>query len=210
MAFFACSVRFGKNGDFLAAQPPQRSFDRPVRWYLRYLRARDVQSATLAIVYVTSGGSSLPVRPKKRPRVPKLHTQNGRFPAPGARLLGLGCPTRTWGWAPIEADLECTKAPSHRALRPKKQQICQKNKKKSPGGIEPTTTKTATTDNPGQWNDGLSRSTKGVSYFPHLLVLFVVAWHVFSYQVLPQCATTVPWAAAWAPSVSECQHAQPA
>jgi len=28
-AFFARSARFGKNGDFLAAQPPKRSFDRP-------------------------------------------------------------------------------------------------------------------------------------------------------------------------------------
>ena len=33
LAFFACSARFGKNGDFLAAQPPKkRSFDRPARW----------------------------------------------------------------------------------------------------------------------------------------------------------------------------------
>jgi len=31
-AFFACSVGFGKNGDFLAAQPQYRSFDRPARW----------------------------------------------------------------------------------------------------------------------------------------------------------------------------------
>ena len=61
---FTCSARFGKNdGDFLAAAapqpPPKRPFDRPVRWYLRYLRARDVQSATLPRVYVTSGGSDL-------------------------------------------------------------------------------------------------------------------------------------------------------
>ena len=67
LAFFACSGRFGKNGDFWAAQPPKRSFDRPVRWYLRYLRARDAQSVTLPLVYVTSGGSNLPVRPKKAP-----------------------------------------------------------------------------------------------------------------------------------------------
>ena len=66
LAFFSCSGRFGKNGDFLAAQhaqqPPKRSFDRPVRWYLGYLRARDAQSATLPLVGVTSGGSNLPVR----------------------------------------------------------------------------------------------------------------------------------------------------
>ena len=30
--FFACSARFGQNGDFLAAQPPNRPFDRPARW----------------------------------------------------------------------------------------------------------------------------------------------------------------------------------
>ena len=95
LGLFACSARFGQNGDFLAAQPPERPFDRPVRWYLRYLRARDAQNATVPLVYVTSGGSNLPVRPKKRPRGPKLHTQNGRFTAPGARLLGLGSPTRT-------------------------------------------------------------------------------------------------------------------
>ena len=87
---FACSARFGKNGDFWAARPPGRSFDRPVRWYLRYLRARDAQSATLPLVYVTSGGSNLPVRPKKRPRVPAGQIQSGSFSTPGARFLALG------------------------------------------------------------------------------------------------------------------------
>ena len=29
-------------------------------------------------------------------------------------------------------------------------------------------------------------------YFPHLLVLFIVVWHAFAYQVLSQCATPVP------------------
>ena len=141
MAFFACSARFGKNGDFLAAQPPKRSFDRPVRWYLRYLRARDVQSATLPLVYVTSGGSNLPVRPKKRPRVPLVHTQNGRFSAPGARLLALGDPIATYEWVPHGRFFACTKIPSRTALCTKKQQFCTKTKKKSPGGIELTTTR---------------------------------------------------------------------
>ena len=88
--FFACSARFGKNGDFLAAQPPQRSFDHPVRWYLRCFRARDVQSATLPLVYATPGGSNLPARPKKRPRVPAGPFQNGQFSTPGARFLAFG------------------------------------------------------------------------------------------------------------------------
>ena len=133
LAFFACSARFGKNGDILAAQPPQRSSDHPVRCYLRYFRARDVQSATLPLVHVTSGGSNLPVRPKKRPRVPKRRKQNGQFLAPGARLLVVGHLTRATGQVPIDRSSEFTKTPSHRALRPKKQQIWEKKtKKKSP------------------------------------------------------------------------------
>ena len=123
------TVSAKKNGDFLAAQPPERSFDRPVRWHLRYLRARDVQHATLSLVCVTCGGSNLPVHPKKRPRAPKLHTQNGRFPAQQARLWGLRCSTRTYEWAPIERFFESTKIPSRTATSPGKKQICIKNKK---------------------------------------------------------------------------------
>ena len=149
--FFACSARFGKNGDFLAAQPPKRSFDRPARWYLRYLRARDAQSATLPLVYATSGSSNLPVRPKKRPRVPKRRKQNGQFLAPGARLLVFGHLTRATGQVPIDRSSECTKTPSHRALRPKKQQICPQNKKKQIARRNRTNDhQTATTDNHGQ------------------------------------------------------------
>ena len=132
LAFFACSARFGKTATFLAAQPPKRSFDRPVRRYLRYLRARDVQSATLPLVYVTSGGSNLPVRPKKRPRVPKRRKQNGRFPAPGARLLALGDPITTYEWIPHDRFFASTKIPSRTALRSPKQQICQQQKRKCP------------------------------------------------------------------------------
>ena len=150
MAFFACSARFGKNGDFLAAQPPKRSFDRPARWYLRYLRARDVQSATLPLVYVTSGGSNLPVRPKKRPRVPLVHTQNGRFSAPGARLLALGDPIATYEWVPHERFFESTKIPSRTALCTQKQQFCRKNKKEIARRNRTNDHQTATTDNHGQ------------------------------------------------------------
>ena len=49
--------------------------------------------------------------------------------------------TRPTGQVPIDRFFECTKIPSRTALRPKKQQICPKNKKKSPGGIELTTTR---------------------------------------------------------------------
>ena len=91
---------FGKKDDFLAAQPPQRPFDRPVRWYLRYLRARDAQSATLPLVYVTCGGSNLPVRPQKRPRVPAGQFQNGPFSTPGARFFGVwACFSDSWEYA---------------------------------------------------------------------------------------------------------------
>ena len=150
LAFFACSARFGKNGDFLAAQPPKRSFDRPVRWYLRYLRARDVQSATLPLVYVTSGGSNLPVRPKKRPRVPVGGQGKRRFYAPGARVLALGEPTTTYEGFPIEKKIESTKIPSRTALSPEKKQICQKNKKEIARRNRTNDHQTATTDNHGQ------------------------------------------------------------
>ena len=148
--FFACSARFGKTATFLAAQPPKRSFDRPVRRYLRYFRARDVQSATLPLVYVTCGGSNLPIRPKKRPRVPAGRIANRGNPQPGSRFLALGDIFRTYGHVPHDRYFGWTKIPSHTAIRPQKTADLPKTKKKSPGGIEPTTTKTATTDNHGQ------------------------------------------------------------
>ena len=150
MAFFACSARFGKNGDFLAAQPPKRSFDRPARWYLRYLRARDVQSATLPLVYVTSGGSNLPVRPKKRPRVPAGHMQNGRFPRQERGFWRWGTFYGPMGRSPIDRFFGCTKIPSRTALRPQKQQICPKNKKEIARRNRTNDHQTATTDNHGQ------------------------------------------------------------
>ena len=58
--------------------------------------------------------------------------------------------TRTTGQVPIGRFFDSAKIPSHSALRAKKQHIYQKTEQKSPGGIEPTTTKTATTDNQGQ------------------------------------------------------------
>ena len=90
-AFSACSARFGNKNDFLAAQPPQRSFDRPVRWHLGYLRARDAQKATSPLVYVTCGSSNLPVRPKSAPECLLAQRKTGVFfNAKGARLLAVG------------------------------------------------------------------------------------------------------------------------
>ena len=143
MAFFACSARFGKNGDFLAAQPPKRSFDRPVRWYLRYLRARDVQSATLPLVYVTAGGSNLPVRPKKRP--PSAQTAIAKRVVSNARSAIFGvwaCFPDLHGNMPHDRFFGWTQTAELHGDCPEKQQICQKKtKKKSPGGIELTTTR---------------------------------------------------------------------
>ena len=141
LAFFACSARFGKNGDFLAAQPPKRSFDRPVRWYLRYLRARDVQSATLPLVYVTSGGSNLPVRPKKRPRVPAGRIASRGIFVPGARFLASGAFYRPMGMSPTVAFSTPPKSLVTRRSAPKNSRFAKKTKKKSPGGIELTTTR---------------------------------------------------------------------
>jgi hypothetical protein len=121
-----------------------------VRWYLRYLRARDVQSATLPLVYVTSGGSNLPVRPKKRPRVPVAGRQNRTFYAPGARVLALGAPTTTYEGFPIEKKIGSTKIPSRTALSPEKKQICIKNKKEIARRNRTNDHQTATTDNHGQ------------------------------------------------------------
>ena len=45
LTFFCWFAPFQqKNGDFLAAQPPNRPFDRPARWRLMYLRARYAQT----------------------------------------------------------------------------------------------------------------------------------------------------------------------
>ena len=131
-AFFACSARFGKNGDFLAAQPPNRSFDRPVRWYLRCLRARDVQSATLPLVYVTSGGSNLPVRPQKRPRLPKRQLKNGSFSTPGARFLAFGYVFRTHGNMPISRFFGWTQTAELHGDCPKNSRFAKKQKRNRP------------------------------------------------------------------------------
>ena len=110
-----------KTAIFLAApQPPKRSFDRPVRWYLRYLRARDVESATTASLRHVRRLESART-PKKRPRVPLVHTQNGRFPAPGARLLASGDPIATYEWVPHGRIFASTKIPSRTALCTPKQ-----------------------------------------------------------------------------------------
>ena len=147
---FACSARFCKNGDFLAAQPPERSFVRPVRWYLRYLRAQDAQSATPSLVYVTCGGSNLPARPKKRPRVPAGRIASRGVFVPGARFLASGGILQTYGHAPHGRFFDSIKIPSHTAIRPPKQQICQKKAKKIARRNRTNDHQTATTDNHGQ------------------------------------------------------------
>ena len=96
-AKLCASPRFSRNGDLLAAQPPKRSFDRPVRSYLGYLRAREFQSATLPLVYVTCGGSDLPARQKKRPRVPAGHCKTGSFPRQERVFLAAGDISRHTG-----------------------------------------------------------------------------------------------------------------
>ena len=74
-----------------------------------------------------------------------------------------------------------------------KTDLPKKIKNKSPGGIELTTTRRPQQITMGSetMGDGLNRSTKGAPYFPHILVFFVVVWHVFAYQALPQVDTPV-------------------
>jgi len=93
---------------------------------------------------------------------------------------------------------------------PKNSRFAQKTKNKSPGGIEQTTTRRPQQITVGSETMGLTVPLKEFPCFPHLLVIFVVVWHVFAYQVSSQCATPVPWGGAWAPGVSGCQHTQPA
>ena len=64
--------------------------------------------------------------------------------------MAFGHVLRTYGNMPHDRFLGWTKIPSRTPAGPPKQQICQKTKQKSSGGIEPTTPKTATTDNHGQ------------------------------------------------------------
>jgi hypothetical protein len=55
--------------------------------------------------------------------------------------LALGDILQTYGHIPHNRFFDSTQIPSHTATSPKKQQICQKINKKSPGGIELTTTR---------------------------------------------------------------------
>ena len=142
--------RFGKNCDFWPAQPRQRLFDRPARWYLRSLRARGVQNATFRLVYVTCGGSNFPTHPKVHRRVPKRGEQNACLNVPKAPLLVMGALTQTSECIPIGSDPECTKILSHKAPPPEKQQFCQKNKKEIARRNRTNDHQTATTDNHGQ------------------------------------------------------------
>ena len=175
---------------------------------MRYLRARDVQSATLPLVYVTCGGSNLPVRPsqKKRPSAFGAHAKWAVSRARSAAFGVGGVQLRPMNGSPTIAFRLHQNPEPHGAVHPKT-------------SVLPTTTKIARrnrtnndhqdVDNHGQWNDGLNRSTKLAPHFPHLPVFFVVVWHAFAYQVISQCATTLPWVGAWAPSVSGCQHTRP-
>ena len=122
-----------KNGDFLAAQPPNRSFDRPARWQLRYLRARDVQSATLPLVYVTSGGSKLPVRPKKRPRVPAGQIQKRVVFNARSAIFGVWAYfTDLWEYAPRSLFRVDQNPEPHARPPPKTADLPQKNQKNRP------------------------------------------------------------------------------
>ena len=150
LAFFACSGRFGKNDDFWAAQPPERSFDRTVRWYLGYLRARDAQSATLPLVYVTSGGSNLPVRPKKRPRVPAGRIQKRVVFNARSAIFGIGGHfTNLWA-APPRSLFRVDQNPEPHARRPPKTADLPKKNKKIARRNRTNDHQTATTDNHGQ------------------------------------------------------------
>ena len=153
-----------------------------------------------------------PYAQKSAPERPNCTRKTGGFPRQERGFWGWSPPPGPRSGGPSSAFPNPPKSrATGGAAPPKKADLPQKNQKnKSPGGIEPMTTKTAITDIHGQWNDGLCRSTKGAPYSSHLLVFLVVVLRVFAYQVLPQCATTVPWAAAWAPSVSGCQYTQPA
>jgi len=103
-----------------------------------------------------------PYAPQSAPECPWLvHTQNGRFPAPGARLSALGDPTATYEWVPHGRFFASTKTPSRTALCP------PKTKMKSPGGIELTTTRRPQQITMGsKWDDGLNRSATGAIAVP--------------------------------------------
>ena len=166
-AFFACSAHFGKNGDFWAAQPPNRPFDRPARWYLRCLRARDVHGATLPLVYVTCGGSNLPVRPKKRPRVPAgADSKTGRFQRQERDFWRLGMFYGPMGICPTIAFSGGPKSRAARSPAPKNSRFANKTKKKSPGGIELTTTRRPQQITLGSETMGLTVPLKEPPSFP--------------------------------------------
>ena len=151
LAFFACSGRFGKNGDFWAAQPPKRSFDRPVRWYLGYLRARDAQSATLPLVYVTSGGSNLPVRPKKAP--PSAQTAIAKRVVSNARSAIFGvcvCFPGPWDYTHRSLFRVDQNPEPHARPPPKTADLPKKKPKKIARRNRTNDHQTATTDNHGQ------------------------------------------------------------
>ena len=64
--------------------------------------------------------------------------------------MALGDILQTYGQVPIDRFFGWTKIPSRTALRPKKQQICPKNKKEIARRNRTNDHQTATTDNHGQ------------------------------------------------------------
>ena len=119
-----------KNGDFLVAQPPKRSFHRPVRWYLGYLRARDIQSATLPLVYVTCGGSNLPVRPQNAPKCLWCTRKTGGFPRQERGFSCLGASPEPPARCPSVAFSTPPKSRATARCAPKENSTFAKNKTK--------------------------------------------------------------------------------
>ena len=81
--------------------------------------------------------------------------------------MALGDPIATYEWAPIERFFGSTKIPSRTALCTPKQQFYTKNKKKkSPGGIELTTTRRPQQITMGSETMGLTVPLKEPPIFP--------------------------------------------
>ena len=150
LAFFACSARFGKNGDFLAAQPPERSFYRPVRWYLRYLRARDVQSATLPLFTSRPAARICPYAQKNAPECPNCTRKTGGFPSQERDFWHSGTLYRPMGGAPPTAFSTPPKSLVTRRSAHQKSRFAPKNKKEIARRNRTNDHQTATTDNHGQ------------------------------------------------------------
>ena len=88
--------------------------------------------------------------PKKAPPSARgAHAKRVVFNARSA-IFGVGGHFQTYGHVPHGRFFGWTKIPSRTALRPQKQQICQKNKKEIARRNRTNDHQTATTDNHGQ------------------------------------------------------------